>query len=596
MLCKCELIQLTSIYYLFLLLPTLQMASLTPGTLDKLLHKDFKVAGEHRSALLQVISIVPSLEDDPWKSRGYFLRVSDSVHSAYVSVSDGDVELILSDKIQLGQFIHVTWLDSGSPVPVLRGLKPIPKRRPCVGEPKDLISSDFLNSKKVEAKVKSKGKLKKVVGNEEGNVRRISLGNGKLGGLGSRRLSLDSSRKGWDRSPQSRNGGRDEKSKTKDNLSSLVSVVTNKVFPHDSPKGSSISPLTSKNVIVSPNHLSKPIIKNLKSSDDGIFPSHFNKVALSAKNWSDSKILWNSLPSTICDLGKEVRSYRNVSFVSAVRALEEVSVYDGVLQCMSMFAELRESSEKEAEASGPLIEQFLKLHESMKKAAIVVSSLINMETSARDSNNCSSRFSESGKCLSPASKNASLWVQAAVQTDLSKFSLYAKEEEKGISNCEKRHYVVIENTPVKVETENHSPDNKKNSINHASSKSVPKVKELSSHSRRHLSNTKGTIAGLETWSEGSGWSHVADLAQKLLSSSRAWFLDYLEDSLNNGFRLKSKEDTSQITVLLGQLKRVNQWLDEAFQEDGRADERINSLKKKLYRFLLNHVDSAVPRR
>ncbi|KAL0464356.1 UNVERIFIED_CONTAM: hypothetical protein Slati_0323200 [Sesamum latifolium] len=592
------------------------MASLTPGTLDKLLqnvgNKDFKVAGEHRSALLQasvtiltckkdsfflvkVISIVPSLEDDPWKSRGYFLRVSDSVHSAYVSVSDEDVELILSDKIQLGQFIHVTWLDSGSPVPVLRGLKPIPKRRPCVGEPKDLISSDFLNSKKVEANVKSKGKVKKVVGNEEGNVRRISLGNGKVGGLESRRLSLDSSRKGWDRSPQSRNGGRDEKSKSKDNLSRVVSVVTNKVFPHDSPKGSSISPLTSKNVIVSPNHLSKPIIKNLKSSDDGIFPSHFNKVALSAKNWSDSKILWSSLPSTICDLGKEVRSYRNVSFVSAVHALEEVSVYDGVLWCMSMFAELRESSQKEA--SGPLVEQFLKLHESMKKAAIVVSSLINTKTSdARDSNDCSSRLSESGKYLSLASKNASLWVQAAVQTDLSKFSLYAKGEEKGIPNCEKRHYVVIENTPVKIETENHSPDNKKNSINHASSKSVPKVKELSSHSRRHLSNTKGTNAGQETWSEGSGWRHIADLAQKLLSSSRAWFLDYLEDSLNNGFRLKGKEDTSQITVLLGQLKRVNQWLDEAFQEGGRADERIESLKKKLYRFLLNHVDSAVPRR
>ncbi|KAL0425530.1 UNVERIFIED_CONTAM: hypothetical protein Sradi_1087800 [Sesamum radiatum] len=534
------------------------MASLTPGTLDKLLqnvgNKDFKVAGEHRSALLQasvtiltckkdslfllkVISIVPSLEDDPWKSRGYFLRVSDSVHSAYVSVSDEDVE----------------------------------------------------------AKVKSKGKVKKVVGNEEGNVRRISLGNGKVGGLESRRLSLDSYRKGWDKSPQSRNVSRDEKSKSKDNLSSVISVVTNKVFPHDSPKGSSISPLTSKNIIVSPNHLSKPIIKNLKSSDDGIFPSHFNKVALSAKNWSDSKILWSSLPSTICDLGKEVRSYRNVSFVSAVRALEEVSVYDGVLRCMSMFAELRESSQKEA--SGPLVEQFLKLHESMKKAAIVVSSLINTKTSdARDSNNCSSRFSESGKCLSSASKNASLWVQAAVQTDLSKFSLYAKGEEKGISNCEKRHYVVIENTPVKIETGNHSPDNKKNSINHASSKSVPKVKELSSHSRRHLSNTKGTNAGQETWSEGSGWRHLADLAQKLLFSSRAWFLDYLEDSLDNGFRLKSKEDTSQITVLLGQLKRVNQWLDEAFQEDGRADERIESLKKKLYRFLLNHVDSAVPRR
>ncbi|KAI3444918.1 hypothetical protein Pfo_001583 [Paulownia fortunei] len=409
------------------------MASLTPGTLDKLLqnvgNKDFKVAGEHRSALLQVISILPSLEDDSWKSRGYFLRVSDSVHSAYVSVSDEDVELILSDKIRLGQFIHVTWLDSGSPIPVLRGLKPIPKRRPCVGEPKDLISSDFLNAKKVEAKVKSKGKLKKVVENAEGNVRRVSLGNGKVGGLESRRLSLDSARKGWDRSPQSKNGVREVKSKSKDNFSHLESVVTNKVFPRDSPNGSSISPLKSKNVIISPKHMTKPTMKNLKSSDDVIFPSHFNKVTVSSKNWSDSKILWNSLPSTISDLGKEVRSFRNVAFVSAIHALEEASICEGVLRCMSMFAELCESSKNDS--SGSLVEQFLNLHESMKKAATVISSLINVKTSdAKESNGCSSQLSEPGNCITL--QNASLWVQAAVQTDLSKFSLYTKGGEKAL--------------------------------------------------------------------------------------------------------------------------------------------------------------------
>lgn len=173
-----------------------------------------------------MISIVPSIEDDPWNSRGYYLRVSDSLHSAYVSVSDEDVDLILSDKLQLGQFIHVTRLDSASPVPVLRGVKPIPKRRPCVGEPKDLISSDFLNAKKVETKVKPKVKVKKVVGNEESNLRRLSFGNGKAGGgAESRRLSLDSARKGWGSSPQSKNGvGSALKPHLKDGFSRLDSV------------------------------------------------------------------------------------------------------------------------------------------------------------------------------------------------------------------------------------------------------------------------------------------------------------------------------------------------------------------------------------
>lgn len=158
---------------------------------------------------IQVIGIVPSLGDDPWKSRSFYLRVSDSLHSAYVSVSDEDVELILSDMVQLGQFVYVTRLDSGSPVPILRGIKPIPKRRPCVGDPKDLISSDFLNAKKVETKAKSKGNVKKVVGNEEGSLRRLSFGNGKVGGgTESRRLSLDSARRVWESGPQSKNGGK----------------------------------------------------------------------------------------------------------------------------------------------------------------------------------------------------------------------------------------------------------------------------------------------------------------------------------------------------------------------------------------------------
>ena len=177
------------------------MASLTPGVLSKLLqhagNKDVKVTGEHRSALLQVIEIVPSLpndhDNDPWKSKGFFLKVSDSLHSAYVSISDNDVDLIYSDKIQLGQFVYASRLDLGSPVPVLRGLKPVPKIKrspcPCVGNPTDLVPSDLLpitpkrdfhNAKVVKTKAKPK--------------------NVEVEGLQLRRLSLDSARRVWDQS------------------------------------------------------------------------------------------------------------------------------------------------------------------------------------------------------------------------------------------------------------------------------------------------------------------------------------------------------------------------------------------------------------
>lgn len=186
------------------------MASLTPGMLSKLLenagNKDVKVTGEHRSALLQVIEIVPCLADDQWKSRGFFLKVSDSLHSAYVSVSDkSDVELIHSGKFQLGQFVYVTRLGSGSPVPVLRGLRPVPKRRPgpCVGNPTELVRCDllpirpifgFTTSGNVDAKVNTKAKNAKAKANDTTNKLEVK-------GLELRRLSLDdSARKVWDQS------------------------------------------------------------------------------------------------------------------------------------------------------------------------------------------------------------------------------------------------------------------------------------------------------------------------------------------------------------------------------------------------------------
>lgn len=103
-----------------------------------------------------------------------------------------DAELILSDKIQLGQFVYVEGFDGGKPVPVVRGLKVVPKRRECVGEPVDLIGSEVLVEKKKEKK----------------GLRRVSLGdNNGNGVVEMRRLSLDSSRKGWDKNLVGKYGG-----------------------------------------------------------------------------------------------------------------------------------------------------------------------------------------------------------------------------------------------------------------------------------------------------------------------------------------------------------------------------------------------------
>lgn len=116
-------------------------------------------------------------------------------------------------------------------------------------------------------------------------------------------------------------------------------------------------------MIASPKSSGKPPpIKDSKSANScDATPAHLKKVGLSFRNWSDSKILWNSLPPAICNLGKvgefvivkdliftvcsdvstycdfffqDVRTYRNASFLSAVHAMEEASASEGVIRCM----------------------------------------------------------------------------------------------------------------------------------------------------------------------------------------------------------------------------------------------------------------------
>ena len=129
------------------------MAVLIPSARLKLLQHmniDVKVAGEYRSSLLQVVSIVPALAGgELFPNQGFYLKVSDSSHATYVSLPDEHDDLILSDKLQLGQFIHVERLESASPVPIIRGVRPVPGRHPCVGSPEDIVATHslgFLNN------------------------------------------------------------------------------------------------------------------------------------------------------------------------------------------------------------------------------------------------------------------------------------------------------------------------------------------------------------------------------------------------------------------------------------------------------------------
>ncbi|GAV82208.1 DUF936 domain-containing protein, partial [Cephalotus follicularis] len=100
-----------------------------------------KPTSEHRSSLLQVTDIVPADLDEKnlWPKNGFYIKVSDSSHSIYVSLPHEQDDFVLSNRMQLGQFIYVDRLEPGSPVPVVKGAKPLPGRHPLVGTPEPLM-------------------------------------------------------------------------------------------------------------------------------------------------------------------------------------------------------------------------------------------------------------------------------------------------------------------------------------------------------------------------------------------------------------------------------------------------------------------------
>lgn len=120
------------------------MATLAPGILLKLLdgmNTGVKATSEHRNSLLQVTDIVPADLDEKnlWPKHGFYIKLSDSSHSIYVSLPSEHNDFVLSNKMQLGQFIYVDRLEPGSPVPVIKGAKPLPGRHPFLGTPEPLM-------------------------------------------------------------------------------------------------------------------------------------------------------------------------------------------------------------------------------------------------------------------------------------------------------------------------------------------------------------------------------------------------------------------------------------------------------------------------
>ncbi|OIW03753.1 hypothetical protein TanjilG_30029 [Lupinus angustifolius] len=757
------------------------MTNLVPGVLLNLVHHmntDMKVSGEHRSSLLQVVSIVPALAGgELFPNQGFYLKVSDSSHATFVSLLNEDVDLILSDEIQLGQFVFVDRLEPASPVPILHGVRPVPGRHPCVGTPEDIVATHslgFLNNNDTDSDNNNKNRNRnrdsvssgsinmdrskppmRVVGNrgvvgekekekrviksanvgdrgaakEEQSERRSSV----LGRLKSqptksglalnailkkeKESSLVQSRSmnSWSisipPSPRSccslpgsfarfANGvkGVDKltsKVKRVDKLTGKVGVVdTRKAIHAASPSATKIGvgnpiknlvqgiesgakamrkswegsmevrtiepfklrpatkydpkpevlsltrrrSLTSERLFIKEeNRIKAPIKpckeerktqmsvkkattngttaehensskqrtsirkKSLEGSNNG-FPGNLVKVSLNNRKVTDASVQWASLPSSLSKLGKEIMKQRDAAQMAAVEAMQEAAAADSLLQCLSMYSELR-SSAKEQNPQ-PAVEQFLTLNASLNSIKMIAESLLKPIPDSSSPNSESNTMEEARKVITDRQKHAASWVEAALATNLSPFAVFTEEPQSSRlpASSNSQNQKTIQGSQHMLILHNSSED--------ASSKARGKTRLATTSKLATQATTRrppsGALANghkqqfqpLPEWIKGNGLNEVLHLVEMLQLQSRDWFLGFVERFLDSDDDI-ALSDNSKIAGMLTQLKSVNDWLDEIGSSKGGegessqiSAETINLLRMKIYEYLLTHVESA----
>ncbi|XP_031384319.1 flocculation protein FLO11 [Punica granatum] len=697
------------------------MASLTQGILLKLLQSmdsPTRVTGEHRSALLQVIGIVPALAvpDCLWPNHGFYVQLSDSLNSTYVSLSDHDTDLILSNRLQLGQFVHLDRLLLHSPLPLVSGLRPIPGRHPFVGRPEPLVarissstpefviqpassdSSDGGNSVVEPIALYLSSAKKSERGKEQNQPDLKAEKSHPRQALAPRNANLEEPKEKPSRfsSPAGAKRlasvgrktpaapERDPSPATKGGRRSASPVPSKCVVPSltaakeenrrvsrepaiivpsryrqpsptarrqgsPNPRRASISPgrrlSGGVKVAVSPmvgdsaskkkmasiamgiSKVSEALVGSNKASrkswdEQGPPPvaapleqkekaSAKNKTDLRAilrtqaaisrrlsdvncpkpgtdgssgkeksksriaeaspvsekspdatlgitihdKKWTDGSTSLDSVSKDLEKLGKEAMQRRAIASTAAAEALEEATATESIIRSLSMFSEL--SATSKAENPLPTIERFFSLYEDVIKSTAMAEAIASSRTSSPPTD----------AILGDQSK-FSLWVEAALATDLEIVNFLTNQDTEPSSNLQK------------------------SLLKRQSSSSASK-----SNAVKFSSSAQSDINSF-TWARGHGMRETVELAMKLQGEMQFWFIQFIEESLDAGFRV-FKEcargegkglDCGSVAAVLSHLKRLNDWLDQAASKRNEIlAEKIERLKRKIYGFVIQHV-------
>ncbi|XP_030459178.1 uncharacterized protein LOC115679656 [Syzygium oleosum] len=408
-----------------------------------------------------------------------------------------------------------------------------------------------------------------------------------------------------DHKPESRSASAPRKSTSSERL---PSKDENKVVPARLSKEVNTVHMSAKDVAGSGNGLTddhgkslkqRPIVRKSTTESNNGLPGNFVRVSLNSRRLTDGNVAWGSLPSSLAKLGKEVMKHRDGAQVAAIEAMQEASAAESLLRCLSLYTELTTNAKEDNPQ--PTVEQFLTLHANLNNARTIADSLTKTITMGSSPTSEETPPEEALKTTAEKRKLAASWVQAALATDLSSFSVYTKEPISSLGPNPAQ--------TQKVASGNQQPvvllgSSGKNDAAKTPAKTRAKLAGPATSRRVGDAASNGTklqAPPLLEWERGNGLDETVDLAEVLKVESRDWFLGFVERFLDTDVDASVLSDNGQIAGMLSQLKSVNDWLDEIgstktdegeAQTPGVSGEVIDRLRKKIYEYLLTHVESA----
>ncbi|URD96453.1 hypothetical protein MUK42_31552 [Musa troglodytarum] len=563
------------------------MASLSPGVLLRLLQDDKSSSNPPRRplhatpAVLQITGIVPAVAGpDLCPDKGFYIKVSDSSHSIYVSLPADLNDLILADRLQLGQLIQVRRLEPASPVPVLRDFRLLAGRHPCLHKKRQLhsrthssvgdriseagMSSPSFAPSPTNRAAKRRERRSSDVLHElqkftvpcmdedtyESDDSRFSCTSSPASSRFSYASSSFSSpspstakaRKSWHASGRITEWRRE----AKPTVQSRSASVSPSRLAHQArlmPKDD--APACQRNTEKALKVLGNSGKWKLPDSDKACTEISSTTTTTSFCS-SDGGVLWTSLPPNLMRHGKEVLRQRDSSLQAAIDALLEASAADKLIDT---YSELQSDKDGDPQL---VVNRFLNFHQTLAQARLIAQSL--ERSTQLSSCNCNPASARSvGKVAAERKSCATSWIKAALESGLVRF-------------------------PTQV-------------------KALPETSEAPP---THGGRTKTSLA------KGSSLLLASNTLQH---EYNRWFLRYIDKFLDS-IQSQTGYDGCELEVagLLCQLKRVDDWLNSitskeisswprdrlrdgvpSEEDEAEACERV---RRKIYTVLLRHVESA----